>query len=183
MAVVIGIKGDSYQLRFTLSPESVEESRSNTLLGRLNGDVFYQRTADVVLAGAVVGSRYQVVASVITQGTCTPVIYEIGLAEKWVADAQACSQLTATESGANHFQSYQEALKLLNCASMTKDVADMDTMNIHNLLFDARIYSLQQLGGRETKTDPPRKYSELTSAARLARLKQLADSNYLSEAQ
>jgi hypothetical protein len=118
MAEVIGIKGDSYQLGFTLPPESVEESRSDTLLGRLNGDVFYLRTADISLAGAVVGSRYQVVASVITQGTCTPVIYEIGLAEKWVADAQACSKISSTASVENHFQSYQEALKLLDCAGM-----------------------------------------------------------------
>jgi hypothetical protein len=62
-------------------------------------------------------------------------------------------------------------------------VAALDTLNIHDLLFDARIFSLQQLGERVTKSDPPRKYSELTSAARLARFMQLVDSYFRHEAQ
>jgi hypothetical protein len=62
-------------------------------------------------------------------------------------------------------------------------VAALDKLNIRDLLFDARIFSLQQLGERVSKTGPPRKYSELTAAARLAQFKQLVDSNFRHEAQ
>jgi hypothetical protein len=179
MAEVVGVSGDRYQLRFTLSPEPSVESHSNLQ----NGEAFYVRTSDVALAGAVVGSRYHAIASVITHGSCTPVSYEIGLAEAWVADTQACLQFRATADGASHFPRYQQVLKILDCAGMTKDVAGLDALDLDFLVMRARIYSLQELGEQETKTTPPRKYSDLTSAARLARFKQLVDSYYRSKAQ
>jgi hypothetical protein len=78
IAEVIGIEGDKYQLRFTLSTKPGVESHASFPLSRLNGDVFDVRTSYSEVADAVVGSRFHAVVSVITEGSCSPTSYKIG---------------------------------------------------------------------------------------------------------
>ena len=94
------------------------------------------------------------------------------------ADSQECAQLHGKGAGSSDFPPYQVELKIFDCAGMTQDIAELDAMDRDIMVLRAREYPLKKLGEQLTKTDPPRKYSDLISAARLAKLKQLVDAYY-----
>lgn len=80
MFQVVSVKNGKYQLMFEL--QSGQEGLSNAItqvpLERLNGWGIEVPIADAALAGAVVGDKFHATASVITQGTCTPVDFSLG---------------------------------------------------------------------------------------------------------
>lgn len=98
----------------------------------------------------------------------------------WATDPEVCSRLRAQETETGYFPPYQVELKIFDCAGMTQDIAELDAMDRDIMVMRARNYSLKKLQEQLTKTDPPRKYSDVTSAARLAKLKRLVDAYYQS---
>ncbi|HEY5995019.1 MAG TPA: hypothetical protein VIU46_10535 [Gallionellaceae bacterium] len=71
-----------------------------------------------------------------------------------------------------------EVDKLIECAGMTQDVAELDRLDRDLLVVRAQYSTLEQLREKKTDTDPPRKYSELAPAKRLEKFKQLVDAYY-----
>lgn len=95
------------------------------------------------------------------------------------AGAEECSQLHGKGAElSSDFPPYQVELKLFACAGMTQDVAALDALDHDMLVARARRMPLEELRQQETLTDHPRKYSALTTASRLARLKELVDAYY-----
>lgn len=94
------------------------------------------------------------------------------------ADDPACSQLKAQRNETGYFPPYQVELKIFDCAGMTHDIAELDALDRDIMVMRARNYPLDKLQEQLTKTDPPRKYSDVTSAVRLAKLKKLVDAYY-----
>lgn len=79
IAEVIGIKDGHYLLMFISPPQLETESHSRFFpRSGLNGEVFEVRTSYAEVAGAVVGSRFQAEALVMTEGSCVPINYKIG---------------------------------------------------------------------------------------------------------
>ena len=77
------------------------------------------------------------------------------------------------------FPPYRVELKMYDCAGMTQDIADLDALDRDMLFGLARHLSLKELREKKTLNDHPKKYSELTTASRLARLKRLVDAYYM----
>ncbi len=95
------------------------------------------------------------------------------------ADSQECKQLAGKGAGeTSSFPPYRVELKIFDCAGMTQDIAELDAMDRDIMLLRAKNYPLQKLQDQVTYTTPPRKYSEVTTASRLARFKQLVDIYY-----
>ena len=75
VAELVSERDGHYLLRFRL----IGGERVDAGLMHLDGDEFEaEGEAKIRLAGAAPGTRFAALASVITRGTCTPVIYEIG---------------------------------------------------------------------------------------------------------
>ncbi len=93
-------------------------------------------------------------------------------------DLGECEQFRGQGAGSSSFPPYQVELKLFECAGMSQDVAVLDVMDQDLLVLNARYKTLPELLEKLTTSDKPRKYSELTTAARLAKLKVLLDAFY-----
>lgn len=96
----------------------------------------------------------------------------------FAADPQACNQLRGRGAGSSGLPPYQDVLKLFDCAGLTQDVAELDALDRDIMVGRAKRLPLKELREQQTKTDPPRKYSELTSASRLAKFKRLVDAYF-----
>lgn len=180
IAEVVGIKENKFQLKFTFPIDTVAESNAKFPLSRLNGEVFEVSAGYPEMSGALVGSRFHAEVSVITEGSCSPVSYRVGLPvkEPSAADLGDCSQLHDPKGGTRDFPPYQVGLKLFDCAGMTQDIQSLDVLDRDIMVMRARNYPLEKLQEQLTKTEPPRKYSEVTSVARLAKLKQIVEAYY-----
>jgi hypothetical protein len=81
IAEVISINenGNDYQLRVKLRPESNNVSQSWLFPPKndVNGWIFHADRKHPKLVGAVVGSRFSVEIHLMTEGACSPVVYEI----------------------------------------------------------------------------------------------------------
>lgn len=93
-------------------------------------------------------------------------------------DQQDCDQLRGKGAGPSGLPPYQVELKIFDCAGLTQDIAELDALDRDMMVERAKRLPLNELREQQTLTKPPRKYSELTSASRLARLKQLVDAYY-----
>lgn len=93
-------------------------------------------------------------------------------------NSRECDPLRGQGAGSSDLPRYQVELKLFDCAGMTKDVEALDALDRDMMVVRAKSMPLKELRGQQTKTDPPRKYSELTSASRLAKFKRLVDAYY-----
>lgn len=107
-------------------------------------------------------------------GAVLLVLAGVALAE----GSQQCDQFQGKGAGSSGFPPYQVELKLFDCAGMSQDVATLDALDHDMMVLRAQHMPLKELRVQLTETDPPRKYSELTSASRLARFKQLVDAYY-----
>lgn len=88
-----------------------------------------------------------------------------------------CKQLRGRGAGSIEMPSSSVVLMLFECAGMDKDVEALDPLDRDMMVIRAMSLPLKKL--REQHTDnPPRKYSELTSAARLAKFKRLVVAYY-----
>ena len=80
MLGVVSIKDGMYHLLFEL--RTLEDGRPTARtfvpLGQLDGWAIEVPVTDSRFAGAVLGDRFHADASVMTEGSCTPVIFEIG---------------------------------------------------------------------------------------------------------
>lgn len=95
------------------------------------------------------------------------------------ADARECDQFRGMGAASpNLLPPYMIVVKLFDCADMTQDVAELDALDHDMLVMRAHSYSLKEFREKTTETNPPRKYSVLTSALRLARFKKLVDAYY-----
>lgn len=94
------------------------------------------------------------------------------------ADQQECGQLRGRGAGSIMEPSYSVVLMLFECSGMTKDVEALNPLDGELMVMRAKSLPLEKLREQQTETDPPRKYSELTSAERLAEFKQLVDAYY-----
>jgi hypothetical protein len=93
-------------------------------------------------------------------------------------NSQECSRLREPEGETSNFPPYQVELKIFDCAGMIQDILELDALDRDIMVMRARNYPLDKLQGQLTKTDPPRKYSDVTSVARLAKLKKLVETYY-----
>lgn len=89
------------------------------------------------------------------------------------AHQQECRQLRGRGAGSMEIPSSTVVLKLFECSGMTKDVEALDALDRDMMVMRAKDMPLKKLREQQTETDPPRKYSGLTSAARLAKFKRL----------
>jgi len=81
---VVAIDGVEYQLRFELPEEPGSDHREKGLIpaDQLSGRIFHEGVNSPGLSGAKTGDRFHTQVSVITEGTCTPVMFELGGAVK-----------------------------------------------------------------------------------------------------
>jgi len=92
---------------------------------------------------------------------------------------RACDALRGRGVGSTeNFPPYRVELQMFECAGMTQDVAGLDAMDRDIMVFRAKVNTLEVLREQKTHDETPRKYSEVTTAARLAKLKQLVDAYY-----
>jgi len=97
------------------------------------------------------------------------------------ADGKDCATLEGKgASRSDKVPPPEDVDKLIECAGMAQDVTDLDRLDRDLLVIRTRYSTLAQWRDKKTDTSPSRKYSELASAQRLEKLKQLADGYYRS---
>lgn len=94
------------------------------------------------------------------------------------ADQHGCGQLRGMGAKSTGLPPYQAVLRIFECADMTENVEALDALDRDIMVGRAKRLSLEDLREQQTKTDPPRKYSVLASAERLAKFKRLVDAYY-----
>lgn len=78
MFQVVSIEDGKYQLMFEL--QSARKGMTTSIpLERLNGWKIEMPTTDPSLTDVIIGDRFHAIASVITEGSCTPVNFELGV--------------------------------------------------------------------------------------------------------
>lgn len=97
----------------------------------------------------------------------------------YAAGANECARLEGKGAGhSGKLPPMEEVDKLIECADMKQDVAELDRLDRDLLVVRAQYSTLEQWRDKKTDTDPPRKYSELAPAKRLGKLKLLVDAYY-----
>lgn len=113
-----------------------------------------------------------------TIGVICVVLCQLLAGSALATDQHGCGQLRGMGAKSTGLPPYQAVLRIFECSGMTKDVEALDALDRDIMVGRAKRLSLEYLREQQTKTDPPRKYSELASAERLAKFKRFVDIYY-----